>query len=122
MSYDLTIRSEDDYSRYAKVEPLAAFIATLPEMRPNGEGFTFGDDASRYMEIDFEAVNEDGDNIEEHGKDYREINRVALHIPYSMLGNQPERAYLPTAFAIANYLGWRVFDEQRGEYLDPAGK
>jgi hypothetical protein len=119
MSYDVTIRSDDAYSRYAAVKSLGEFIASLPHMsRGSAFGFTLDDQESRYMEIDLEVVDEFGDNIEERGKEYAEINRVALHIPYQVLGEAPERDYFPIAFSIARYLGWQVFDEQQGEYLE----
>lgn len=120
MSYDLSIRYDDDYSRFTKVKPLANYISVLPDMRSNGErGFTL-DDGRRYMEIDLEVVNEDGDNIEEHGEEYLEINAIRLHIPYAILGSSPEHDYFPIARAIATYLGWELFDEQRDEAVGTA--
>lgn len=51
MSYDLTIKSDDEWSQYAQVKPLIDFVATLPHMRPNGDhGFAMSD-GPRYMEI-----------------------------------------------------------------------
>jgi hypothetical protein len=118
MSYDLQIRSDDEYSRYAAVKPLAKFIASLPGVRPNGQSFMVNQ-GPHYMEIEFEVVDADGEDIEEYGKEYPEINAVRFHIPYPHLGEAPERDYFPTVYAIAKFLGWRVFDDQRGEYLDP---
>ncbi len=68
-----------------------------------------------WMEIDLEDVTEDGD-IREDGAS-GSVNCVRLHIPYAMLGGAPERDYFPTAFAIGQYLGWAVIDEQTGESL-----
>lgn len=117
MSYDLSIRFDDDYSRFARVKPLAEYIAGLPDVRSNGErGFTL-DDGRRYMEIDLEVVSEDGDNIEKRGEERTEINAIRLHIPYEMLGSSPAADYFPTARAIATYLCWGLFDEQRDEVV-----
>jgi hypothetical protein len=122
MSYDLTIRSDNHYSQRAKLKPLADFIRSLPYIRANGDpGFALDDRRSRWMEIDLEVVNEDGDNIEEFGQEYSEVNCVELHIPYALLGDAPERDYFPTADAIAKHLGWRVFDEQLNGYRDLSG-
>ena len=46
-----------------------------------------------------------------------EVNCVRFHIPYDQLGDEPERDYFPTAWAIARFLGWRLFDQQLGEYI-----
>lgn len=67
------------------------------------------------MEIDLEVVSDEGDNIEEDGGEYPEINCVRLHVPYSMLGNQPGRDYFPLALKIAERLGWTAYDDQSGE-------
>ena len=37
--------------------------------------------------------------------------------PYAFFGELPEKDYLPTAWAIALFLGWRLYDPQRGEDL-----
>jgi hypothetical protein len=67
------------------------------------------------MEIDLEVVSDEGDNVEEDGREYPEVNCVRLHVPYSMLGNHPEQDYFPLAFTIAERLAWTVYDDQSGE-------
>ena len=67
------------------------------------------------MEISVETVDVDGNSIEEDGKIYGTTNCIRLHIPYAFLGKRPERDYFPTAFAIADHLGWSLYDEQSGE-------
>jgi hypothetical protein len=57
------------------------------------------------MFIDLEVVSDEGDNIEEKGREYPEINCVRLHIPYAMLGNHPDRDYFSLALMIAERLG-----------------
>lgn len=46
-----------------------------------------------------------------------DVSCVWFHIPYDQLGDEPERDYYPTAWAIARFLGWRLYDEQLGEYV-----
>jgi len=69
--------------------------------------------------IDLEVVSEDGDSIAESWQTYEAINCVRLHIPYQFLGKAIERDYLPTAFAISEFVGWPVYDEQKDEFLAP---
>lgn len=67
-----------------------------------------------------EVVNDDGDNIEEGGRAYPEINCVRLHIPYPMLGDRPGQHYFPLALAIAERIGWTAYDDQSGEPIPRA--
>lgn len=69
------------------------------------------------MEIDFEVVSEEGDNIEEDGAQYEAINCIRLHIPDPFLGDAIDLDYLPTAHTVASHLGWSLYDEQTEEYL-----
>ena len=102
MSYDLSIRADDRYSRMTAKAPLAAFIATLPNVK---------------MEIDLELVSEDGDYIgDEEGASETDINCLRLHIPYGFFREKGlAQEYLPTAQAIAKHVGWTLLDEQTGQ-------
>src|SRR5512135_437347 len=106
MSFDLTIKADETYSRRTPKAALDSFIAQMPGIKPNGSrGFVLDEPPKRWMEIDLEVVSEEGDNIEEDGKSYNDINCVRLHVPYAFLGDAIERDYLPTAFAIAEHIG-----------------
>lgn len=116
MSYDITIRSDEKFSRSVPREKLAAFIAHLPSIkRSERPQFVLDDKPKRWMEISLETADEDGNSLEEDGKTYETTNCIRLHIPYAFLGKRPERDYFPTCFAIADHVGWAVFDEQSGE-------
>ncbi len=116
MSFDLTIKPDDNYSRRTSKAALDSFVTQLPGVKPNGtRGFVLDERPKRWMEIDLEVVSEEGDNIEEEGETYDDINCVRLQIPYAFLGHAIERDYLPTAFAIADHLGWTLYDDQSGE-------
>lgn len=125
MSYDLEIRSNDTYSEFTSFAALADFIGELDNVFPNGERcFARRDALGAWMEIDLEVVNVEGDNIEEPSQEYPDINRVSLHIPYSVIGEDRAAVreivaadYLPTARDIAKHLGWKLFDNQLDEYL-----
>lgn len=116
MSYDLTLRPDEKFSRSVPRQPLAAFLAQLPSVRrADRPQFILDEKPKRWMEISLETVDEDGNWIEEDGKVYDSTNCIRLHIPYAFLGKRPEQDYFPTAFAIADHLGWSLYDEQSGE-------
>lgn len=119
MSYDLTIRADRQHSGTTARAPLAAFIAQLPGIRPNGSSFVLDVPPKRWMEIDLELVSEDGDNIEESDGTCEVINCIRLHIPAGFQGGSIGRAYFPTALAIAQRVGWMLLDEQTGEAISP---
>ena len=116
MSFDLTIKPDNDYSRSAEVDRVKTFIAQLPHLRPSGaRGFVLDDRPARWMEIDLEFIGPDREFGEARSGSGPETNCARLHIPYAYLGDAPERDYFPTALAIARFLGWRLYDEQSGE-------
>lgn len=113
MSYDLTIKSDELYSQSKPLAALEKLISRLPGVKRNGKrSFVLDDRPKRWMEIDLEAVNEEGDNIEDDGKPHLNVNCIRLHIPYKFLGDAIDRDYLPTAFAIAKHAGWTLYDDQ----------
>jgi hypothetical protein len=121
MSYDLTIKSDGTYSRSTSRAVLESFINQLPGVKPNGKhGFALDDKSKRWMEIDLEVVNEEGDNIESDKQVSADVNCIRLHIPYKFLGDDIERDYLPTAFAIAEHVGWTLYDDQDDEPVSKA--
>jgi hypothetical protein len=116
MSFDLTVKSDETYSRRTLKAALDLFISQMPGIKPNGSrGFVLDERPKRWMEIDLEVVSEEGENIKEDGRTYEEINCLRLHIPYAFLDDDIGRDYLPTAFAIADYIGWTLYDDQRGK-------
>ena len=65
MSYDLTIKPDETYSRFTPRGPLEEFITKLPGVKRNGEtGFVLDDRPRRWMEIDLEVVSAEGDLLE----------------------------------------------------------
>jgi hypothetical protein len=117
MSFDITLSADDSFSRSAEVDLVRQFIAQLPGVAPNGErSFALCEGDRLWMEIDLEDVTEDGDP-NDAADDSRSFNCVRCHIPYSKLGDFPQRDYFPTVVTIAQYLGWRALDEQTGNPL-----
>jgi hypothetical protein len=123
MSYDLSIMADRKYSQMTSRARLASFIASLPNIQPNGyTGFILDDDETRLMEIDPEIVSEDGDSLyRKEGVDMAVVNCVRLHIPYGCFcEDRFDKEYLPTALAIAEFLGWTLLDEQTAETWPPS--
>jgi len=69
------------------------------------------------MEIHLEVASEEGDSVTESWRTYDTINCIRLHIPYQFLGKAVERDYLPTALAIADFVGWPLCDDQTDKFL-----
>jgi hypothetical protein len=119
MSYDLTIKPDETYSRFTPRGPLEDFITKLPGVKRNGEtGFVLDDRPRRWMEIDLEVVSVEGDLLEADGRGGADINCIRLHIPYKYLGDSMDRDYLTTASALSNHLGWMLYDEQTGQPVE----
>ena len=115
MSYDISIAADDTFTRSVPFVRLRDFISHLPNVRPNGErGLVLRADDRLWMEIDLEAVDEQGDVLDECVTSPI-VNCVRLHIPYAFLGQPPHQEYFAAALAIAEYLGWPAIDEQTGE-------
>ena len=117
MSYDLTIRSDESFSEFKPVAPLAAFLGAQPKVKPNGDcGFAF-EDGEQWMEINMETVNEEGKTIGAESNGAETFNCIRAHIPNACVGREPERDYFPLLRSIAEEIGWSVYDEQSEEEL-----
>jgi hypothetical protein len=79
MSYDLTIRPDEKFSRSVPREPLSAFISQLPSItRAARPQFVLEEKPKRWMEISLETVDADGNIIEEEGGTYDTANCIRL--------------------------------------------
>ncbi|MEO0479366.1 MAG: hypothetical protein AAF196_07795 [Planctomycetota bacterium] len=106
------------------VERVSRLVAAMPDVRPNGStGFVLeiGDDV--WMEIDLEAVSDEGDSIEiPRGETPSKINCISFHVPYGQIeGLNP---CVEVALEIADGLEWQLYDEQTGDSVvrSPARK
>src|SRR5690242_1537205 len=101
MSYDLTIRADNEYSRSTLLAALAAFIDQLPHIRRNGpSGFVLEAPPARWMNISLEVADQHGDSVAVHEAGGDQVNCIRLNIPYANLGQEAERDYFPLAFDI----------------------
>ena len=120
MSYDISIRSDKQYTQTAALHPLRAFLATRPERRSGTlHQFVYGDGQAYYMEIDLESVSADGDSRQAAGPEAEQVNCIRAHIPYAYWGETEaaQRPYLEICLAIARHLGWAAYDEQQDKPL-----
>lgn len=118
MSFDLTVQADDDCSQSADGGSLAAFVAGLPHVRRLGPDlFALDDPPARWMNISLSVSDGEGGFTGPSKVGRADVNCVWFHVPYDQLGDEPERNYFPTAWATAQFLGWRLYDQQLGEYV-----
>ena len=115
MSYDITIKADDDYSKSADIVKIDLLLSSIAGMNKREQGYHFGDPSDGvYFEIDAYQVNREG-NLVEH-RLATGVNRVDIHIPAAFFDATQQKA-AEVSCTIAANLGWKVFDEQTGEYL-----
>jgi hypothetical protein len=115
MSYDLQIRSDDDYSKSVPYGSLATFVSKLPKVK----NFVFEDKKQQlFMNIDLEFMDKHaGESIS--GRDEGKVNVIALHIPYAFLhdDNRDTEYFDQIAYPLAKHIGWKLYDCQQDEYV-----
>jgi hypothetical protein len=115
MSYDLEIRSDDDYSQSVPHDSLATFVGKLQKVN----NFVFEDKKQKlFMNIDLEFMDKDAGESDGE-KDKGQVNVIALHIPYAFLhdDNRDTEYYDRIAYPLATHLGWKLYDCQQDDYV-----
>jgi hypothetical protein len=110
MSYDLEVRSDDDYSQSELRERVRAFLESQGAQAAGDPAFMFYDDPSKGHTIEIDLGYEGTSDPEM-------VNFVGFGVAYAFL-SATGRKVLELAFAVAAHLGWRVYDPQAGRYLD----
>ena len=104
MSYDISIQPKDGKSVTQRASA-ESFIAALPSVRRESDGvFAYGDKRRRSFVHIYTGESE-------------AIDSIGVSVPAAFTGSSGEQALL-LCFQIADHLGWQVFDEQLGDYLD----
>lgn len=114
MSWYLTIRSDDRYSKFAETASLIAFLGAIPELRqtnPNSFGSVEGKPWVQIMM----AVCDSKGNYGNNGECLLQINVVELVCSHS--GN-PDW-YDGLAARIAKFLGWSAIEDHEGRQVWP---
>ncbi len=120
MSYDITIQSDDAHSQEVDLEALKSFIRDIPDMNQEWEtGFTYGDGARYYMEVDLEFAADNGNAESNPVRGRGTVNQINMHIPAANFHQDTVEGtpYAAICLQIARHLGWWALDLQTGEYL-----
>ena len=108
MSYDLTIRFDDDATAVVDSSAIESFLGSYGSTERVAQNqWLYEPNSSIHVEIDLVSVSEE---------DVGSISSICVLVPYPVLATSGESA-LKMCFAIAEHLGWRVFDEQTGDYV-----
>ena len=116
MSYDLTIKPDESFSRSISLRSLDEFLNRIEGVVKSGCrcSYNYGDPAGPvFIEIDADMANLDGDSI----LDNNSCNRVLLHISAAFFESSQLKA-LELARSIAQELGWIIYDEQTDRQID----
>jgi hypothetical protein len=114
VSYDLEIRSDDNYSQSVAYAKLSKFVAKLPQV---SKGAFQDQQKDLFMNIDLEFVSTDDPEVSVSAREKGVVNVVRLHIPYSKLHDtNDDMIYFDVAEKIASHLGWKIWDCQQGCY------
>lgn len=109
--FEMTIRPDEEFSRSVNRKLVESFIEKLPGVRRNGDGaFALDLPPGRWMDIVVESRRWDG-KAGERLETEELVNCVYLRIPASVRGPEKERDYFVLAFAIAEHLGWLLYDD-----------
>lgn len=105
MSYDLTIQPKQANADSIRREEVESFISSLPGLRRDGaNAFAYtGGKGSIFMSVYLD--------------DSPEIRDISISVPAAFTGSSGKAALL-LCFRIADHLGWGVFDEQVGDFLN----
>ena len=110
MSYDLNIQFDDEATASTDAPCVESFLQSYPGTRRLAcNQWIHEPNSSVHVEIDLVPADDTDPNT---------INSIGVGVPYPFLPASGEPA-LQLSFTLAKRLGWRVFDEQIGEFIDP---
>jgi hypothetical protein len=113
MSYDLTVQPDDERSAASDIAAIEAFLQDHPGTCRSGEGmWIYEPQPQIHVELYVDMADADDGRRAETGR----ASSIGIAIPYPFLSASGEPA-LRLAFQLARRLGWRVLDEQSGEYI-----
>lgn len=105
MSYDLSIRYDEDFSQSAELGSFESWILSDPRVRRNGDSSFLLESTENnlWIEVDLEVAPEE---------DELRFDCIRIHIPYAKFTDETETECLCFAHRIGKHLGWVVVDEQ----------
>lgn len=109
--FEMTIRSDEAFSQSIKRELVESFLEQWPGVRRTGNGaFALNSPRDRWMDIVVESRRWDG-KVGERMEAGELVNCLFLRIPASSRGPEKEKECFVLAFAIADHLGWKLYDD-----------
>ena len=111
MSYDLTIEFDPERSASADLAAIETFLDGYPGTKRAGDRFWIHE-LPPQIHIGIDLPSDDAD-------DAQRFRSIGIHVPYPCLSASGHAA-LQLSFELAQLLGWRVFDDQIGEYIEHA--
>lgn len=111
MSYDLHVQPDENFSQRIDLAHIANFLVKNRYIkRHSGTAFVYENKAgTRHIEIDL------GDTVAEE-KAIGHVNVISLRVPAAFSASSVSHA-VRLAFAIADHLGWKVFDPQSDSFI-----
>ncbi|WP_299878234.1 hypothetical protein [uncultured Cocleimonas sp.] len=122
MSFDLTAKSDDEFSKFASRKKINKLLNSMSNVKKNGvKNFIYeGKTEEEWMEIDVEVVNADGDNIEDESLS-KEVNCINFHMANTSQNHMIHCSKI--AIFMAGELNWLVYDAQEGDvFSSPSQK
>ena len=117
MSYDICIRSDETFTDKVLRSLVSDFLSAMDSVTQQSPTHLVLKDVENdvFIEFDLELVSEEGDYLDVG--EVEKINCIRIHTPNA--NNQSEITYLYSlCLQIARHVGWKVFDEQEGQYVD----
>ena len=110
MSYELSIKGDQEGATTTERQPLIRFLADVVGLLPDSEAhFRIVDAAGvNYGDVDLSPAAE--------GRGTQGVNCIQVHIPYAY-ARERRSAALSLCRQIASHLGWLIYDEQEGRYI-----
>lgn len=120
MSFDLSIRSDDTFADKTDQTSLIAFIGGLSGVtRETDWHFVIEKTTGGFrVEIDLDLVSPEGDSLGANPSG--SINCIQIYVMSggADVDKDIRESYREVCSDIARHVGWRVFDEQLGEYVE----
>lgn len=120
MSYGLSIYKSESEREDADIAAVAAFVSGIPGVQANGDSrFVYTPSADRWMEIDLDYMNAEGDSVFGSAEASGKVNQIDLNIPYGFLTEGNLNEYFDVGLRIAKHMNWCMADLQTGAEVNP---
>jgi hypothetical protein len=126
MSRDFEIRSDDQRRKSVQLEVVRKILSTLEGIQVIDDRYAeFEDEENElWMPIHLVYYDQDGTLYDETNLPLEEVanmtNSISLHLSSGSLhGDKRDISYIKIGLEVARILDWRVYDQDRGQYVNP---